>query len=119
MREGNLTEELRSVAFGTYPEVFAKFRSLSERYGGLSQDSIISAFTRVTGQGPMLNNPYIQNRRVKAISSLPADFTKDQVGEMLRSPDANEQALRRVEQKVDLEASEIIRHLRKILEGGL
>ena len=27
--------------------------------------------------------------------------------------------LRRVEQKVDLEASEIIRRLRKILEGGL
>ncbi len=118
MREGNLTEELRSVAFGTYPEVFAKFRSLSERYGGLSQDSIISAFTRVTGQGPMLNNPYIQNRRVKAISSLPADFTKDQVGEMLRSPDANEQALRRVEHGLEYTAYPLF-HMRKVYQDLL
>ena len=114
----NLTEELRSVQFGTYPELFAKFRSLSERYGGLSQDSIISAFTRVTGQRPMLNNPYIQNRRVKAISSLPADFTKDQVGEMLRSPDANEQALRRVEHGLEYTAYPLF-HMRKVYQDLL
>ena len=36
-----------------------------------------------------------------------------------RRTDRIQITLRRVEQKVDLEASEIIRRLRKILEGGL
>lgn len=41
-----------------------------------------------------LMQPSIQNRRVKAIPTLPFDFTKEEVGEFLRRPYDNERALR-------------------------
>lgn len=119
MREArNLTEALQQAAFGSYQEIFETFRTLSQKYGNLSQDGMIAAFTRVSGQGAFLNNPYIQNRRVKGISSLPADFTKDQVGEMLRSAESNEQPLRQVEHGLEYTAYPLF-HMRKVYQDLL
>ena len=39
----NLTSELRSVACESYPEVFARFRQLSERYGDMPAGAGTSA----------------------------------------------------------------------------
>jgi hypothetical protein len=44
----------------------------------------------------MPNMTPIQNARVKAISPLPADYTKEDIGEFLRNPYGNEKQLRQV-----------------------
>lgn len=114
----NLTNELRGLQFASYPEIFKKFKALSDKYGGMTSGQLINAFTRVSGQMYDRNNPYIQNRRVKQISSLPADFTKDQVGEMLRAPENNEQALRQVEHGLEYTAYPLF-HMKKVYQDLL
>ena len=111
----NLTEELRRVQFASFPEIFRKFKSLSDRYGGMSTEHLISAFTRVTGRTFETNNPYIQNRRVKQVSSLPGNYTKEKVGEMLTSPDSNELGLRQVEHGLEFTAYPLF-HTRKVYQ---
>lgn len=91
-----LNEELRKLEFADFPQIYDKFRVLSENYGGMPADSIISAFTRTIGGNYARNNPYIQNRRVKQISSLPGNFTKDQVADMITDANNNELPLRQV-----------------------
>lgn len=114
----NLNEELRQTQFGSYAEVFQKFRALSEKYGGLSTDSLISAFSRVTGVSYERNNPYIQNRRVKQIASLPVDYSKDKVADMLVNASNNEQPLRSVEHALEITAYPLF-HLRKVYQDLL
>ena len=113
-----LSEELRSVQFGSYAEVFQKFNALSQRYRNLSTDSLISAFSRVSGVTYEWNNPYIQNRRVKAISSLPVDYSKDKVADMLVNAGNNEQPLRSVEHALEVTAYPLF-HLRKVYQDIL
>lgn len=114
----NLSQELRGAQFGSYNEVFKKFNALSAKYGNLSTGSLISAFSRVTGVSYEHNNPYIQNRRVKEIASLPVDYSKDKVGEMLVNPDNNEQPLRSVEHSLEVTAYPLF-HLRKVYQDLL
>lgn len=113
-----LSEELRSVQFGSYAEVFQKFNALSQKHGNLSTDKLISAFSRVTGASYEWNNPYIQNRRVKAISSLPVDYSKDKVADMLVNASNNEQPLRSVEHALEVTAYPLF-HLRRVYQDLL
>ena len=115
---GSIREELRSVQFSPYGEIFGKFKELSEKYGGLSTDSLVSAFGSVIGGGYSRNNPYIQNRRVKAISSLPVDYSKDDVAELIRNPDNNELALRQVMHGLEYTAYPLF-HMRKVYQDLL
>lgn len=114
----NLRDEMRNVQFGSYADVFKKFQTLSERYGNLSMDGLISAFSSVTGTRYEWNNPYIQNRRVKQIASLPVDYSKDKVAEMLIAPDNSEQPLRSVEHALEVTAYPLF-HLRKVYQDIL
>lgn len=114
----NLTNDLQDVQFMDYADVFKKFRSLSDRYGGLSSEALIGAFNRVTGTMYEWNNPYIQNRRVKQIASLPVDYSKDKVADMLIHPDNNEQPLRSVEHSLEVTAYPLF-HLRKVYQDLL
>ena len=114
----NLAQEFRQAQFGSYADVFKKFSALSAKYGNLSTDSLISAFGRVTGVSYERNNPYIQNRRVKQIASLPVDYSKDKVADMLVSPDNNEQPLRSVEHALEVTAYPLF-HLRKVYQDLL
>lgn len=85
---------------GVYREAIDRFNAISSQYSGiLSAQAFASAFSRA-GFG-MANQPDLQNSRVKGISSLPVDYTKDQIGEFLRFPYAHEQEIR--------ETSEILR----------
>ena len=80
-------------AANSYGSLLARMNNIIVAYGGnLSADSMASAFARA-GLG-LANMPQLQNRRVKAISSLPADFTKEEIGAFLRAPYGNERALR-------------------------
>lgn len=114
----SLGNELRGMQFASYPEIYNRFRGLAEKYGDLSMEQIIGAFTRVTANKWIINNPYIQNRRVKQISSLPKDYTKDQVVEMIRNPDSNEQPLREVAHGLEYTAYPLW-HMRKVYQDLL
>ena len=113
-----LNDELRTLQYNSYADIFKKFNALSEKYGNLSSDKLISAFSTVTGVRYERNNPYIQNRRVKQIASLPQNYTKDKVGEMLTNPDNNELPLRQVEHALEVTAYPLF-HLRKVYQDLL
>lgn len=92
--------ETKTPAQGFHRTAIQKFNELSEQYAGiLSAQAFASAFSRA-GMG-MANQPSLQNSRIKAISSLPVNYTKTQIGEFLRNPYSHEQELR--------ETSEILR----------
>lgn len=114
----NLTDEMREIRFSSYADVFQKFNTLSEKYKNLSTDSLISAFSRATGISYEKNDPYIQNRRVKQISSLPVDYSKDKVADMLVNAGNNEQPLRSVEHALEVTAYPLF-HLRKVYQDLL
>ena len=60
----------------------------------MGSDAFYNAFSRV-GYG-LNNEPFINNMRVKAINPLPADYTKEELGEFLLSPQTSELSLRKV-----------------------
>lgn len=99
----------------SYRELYEHFRELAGKYGNLPVENIISAYVRSSSDrvvSPFLTDPYIQNRRVKAISSLPVDYTKDKVVEMLRVPEESERGLREVSHALEWTAYPI-RKIRK------
>lgn len=114
----DLTNEFKEMQYSSYSDIFKRFKKLSAEYGGMPVGSMINAFTRVTGGTYYRNNPYIQNRRVQAISSLPADFSKNKVAEMLTAPLANEMPLRQVEHALEYTAYPLL-HTRKMYQDLL
>lgn len=105
----NLTEQLNSVSGASYSDIFKKFRELSAMYGDLPVSSLISAYNAanggVFGFGSMYTpNPYVQNRRVKAIATRPADYSKDEVASFVIHPDSSEKQLRAVEKGLEYTA---------------
>ena len=109
----DLQTELRSVQFASYPKIFGRLRELAAQYGDLPMDAVSGAFMRAASNTYTRNNPYIQNRRVKAISSLPMNYSKDKVAEMLTAPDGNEQGLRQVAHALEWTAYPLF-HTRKV-----
>lgn len=103
-----LTQEMRSVSGSSYPDIFKKFRSLAAEYGDLPMSSLISAYNAAAGMlgfGNMYTpNPYVQNRRVKGISTRPADYSKDEVAAFVEQPDTSEKELRAVEKGLEYTA---------------
>ena len=70
-----------------------KFNKIAVNYMGvMPQDNFYSAFARAGLT--WANATPIQNNRVKAISSLPVDYTKEEIGGMLRKPYESEKPLR-------------------------
>lgn len=108
----NLSVEINSVRYNSFPEIFKKMRELSSEYGNLPAEVLIKSFRKAGGLNIGLADPYIQNRRVKAISTLPKDYTKDKVAEMLIAPNGNEKGLRQVEHSLEYTAYPLF-HTRK------
>ena len=79
-------------AYSSYGEFFDDFRTLAQKYGDLSAESVMAAYNRAAAY----TNPFVQNNRVKRISSFPINFTKDQIVKMLQNPNGNEVQLRQV-----------------------
>lgn len=78
-------------------KVIERFNELADSYAGvLSAQSIFNAFSRAGAN--LANQPQIQNQRVKSISSLPNDYTKEAIGGFLREPYFNEIPLRQTSQ---------------------
>jgi len=75
----------------TYQQMFEK---VAAQYRDVGADRMFGAFKRtIEGYN---QNPFLQNRRVKTISSFPEDYDKDKVAAMLRNPYDNEAPLRQV-----------------------
>lgn len=112
------TSELNKLQYSSFPKIFERFRKMAAENQGISMSSITSAFAGINSGRYGLANPYIQNRRVKQISSLPADFTKDQVAEMLTKPYDSEQPLRQVAHILEYTAYPLF-HIRKVYQEML
>lgn len=108
MSQIGLGQELQKVSGATFPDIFNKFRQLSDQYGGLPVSNLISAFTAAMGPigfGNMATgDPYVNNRRVKGIATRPAKFTKNQVAEFVENPENSEKQLRAVERGLEYTA---------------
>ena len=115
----NMATELRSVRYKSYQEIYDKMRELSDEYSNIPYDRLVSVFGGASEWGSALSaNPYIQNRRVKAISTAPAGHTKDEVAEMLQTPEGNELGLRQVERALEYSAYPMF-HTRKVYQDLL
>ena len=89
-----MAKQTRSPAYQTYAEWF---NTLSDKYVGLPVDAVQRAYQRALPFSSMYTaSPYTQNQRVKRISSLPVDTSKDDIVSMLQKPDENEEGLRQV-----------------------
>lgn len=74
-----------------------RFNKLAQTYATvLPDDSLYTAFVKAGNE--TANFSPIQNNRIKAISTLPVDFTKEEIGEFLRTPYNNEKPLRQTSQ---------------------
>ena len=82
----------RPAAFESYGEYFSALRNLASQYGNLPA----SGFYKAWAQAAALTNPYIQNNRVKRVSTLPGNYDKKSIVTMLKSPQNNEIELRSV-----------------------
>lgn len=98
----NLNQEIQKLQYADYPEIFRRFRSLASE-SGLPMNDVLGAFARV-GKKYGLMDPYIQNRRVKAIPTLPNSHDKNAVGDMLVAPQDNETGLREVSHALEFTA---------------
>lgn len=104
-RNKGMTDELRAASFGTYGDMFAKYKQLASEYGTLSPEGMVNAFRNATGWGNLYTpNPYVQNNRIKGISTRPAHYTKEQVAKMIEAPEGNEKNLRAVERALEFSA---------------
>lgn len=104
-RNKGMTAELRAASFGTYGDMFAKYKQLASEYGTLSPEGMVNAFRNATGWGNLYTpNPYVQNNRIKGISTRPAHYTKEQVAKMIEAPEGNEKNLRAVERALEFSA---------------
>jgi len=112
------TSELSKLQYESFPEIFSRFRRLAAENQGVPMASITSAFSGINSGRYGMANPYIQNRRVKQISSLPVNFTKDKVGEMLTKPYESEQPLRQVAHILEYTAYPLF-HIRKVYQEML
>lgn len=84
----------QNIDYSSYPTMI---RSMVNKYGKLPMDRVMDAFARSwADDGIYTADPYIQNRRVKQISSLPVQYQYNEVAEMVQQPDENEEPLRQV-----------------------
>lgn len=81
------------TGYTTYNDLF---KQLAQKYKDMPIDNVIAAFGRTSASAGFTANPYVQNRRVKAISSLPVNYSYDKVADMITKPNENEQPLRQV-----------------------
>lgn len=112
------TSELNKLQYAAFPQIFEKLRTMAAENQGMPISAISTAFAGINAGRYGMANPYIQNRRVKQISSLPVNFTKDKVGEMLTAPYDSEQPLRQVSHILEYTAYPLF-HIRKTYQNLL
>lgn len=92
----------------TYANLLQQMKTLANEYSGLPTSAILGAYSRA-----MANNPWIQNKRVRQINSLPADYSKDVIGDAIKDPGANGFTLRGVHHALEATAYPMLK-IRKV-----
>lgn len=88
-----MTEAVNSAgAYTSYNEYFGALRTLAAQYQNMPIENVFNAWARAS----TAVNPYIQNQRVKKINTMPGDYGKGEIVNMLKAPNGNEEALRQV-----------------------
>jgi len=77
----------------TTDDIRKRWASVFKNYGSLGFDSIYNVWNANMN---MINNPFVQNRRIKQINSPAIKMTKDDLNSALADPDAHEDQLRSV-----------------------
>lgn len=115
----SVMQELNTVRYGSFDRITSKIQELSSKYDGMPMESIIAAFGR-TGISQSLDNinPYIQNRRVKTISSAPNNYSKTEVDNMLRNVYNSERPLREVHHALEYTSYPLL-HTRVVYQNLL
>lgn len=80
-------------ADNAYGKTLDNLNGLVQQYSAFMPGGQIYAAFRQAALN-MANQPQIQNARIKAISSLPADYTKEDIGSFLQNPYGSEKPLR-------------------------
>ena len=88
----------------TWAELAKSIKRLNGQYGSLGMGSIFSAWTAAGGMNLLTQWPQIQNARIKGVNTRAADYTKDQIAEMVQNPSSNERELRAVSASLDASA---------------
>lgn len=115
----NLTRELNAVKYADYPTMFKKMRELAAEYGEMPMDNLVNAFSAVKMFGNMgMNNPFVQNRRVKGIGSLPSKYDKNDIADFLKAPGSSEQPLRQAEKSLEISSYPLF-HMRTLYQNLL
>lgn len=78
----------------SYSAVFEKFNNIISTYGTLPIDNIYAAFGRAVSYWN--NVPSIQNARIKALSPLPCDYSKEMLNQFLTAPQNSEFELQQI-----------------------
>lgn len=73
-----------------YADLFSKARSIAKRFEKMDPDSVYDAMYLASIDG----DPDTHNNRVKHITSVPIDYDKDKIADMLKNPDFSEEPLR-------------------------
>ena len=92
----------------TYANLLQQMKTLANEYSGLPTSAILGAYSRAKA-----NNPWIQNKRVRQINSLPADYSKDVIGDAIKDPGANGFTLRGVHRALEATAYPMLK-IRKV-----
>lgn len=78
----------------SYTTLARGMMGLSKEFSDIPVEEAYKAFVNAGGYGTLLREPFVQNRRVKAYNTLPKDITKDQLVDMVKDPNENEESLR-------------------------
>lgn len=116
MSNTRVAAELSSLKYSSFPEIFAKMRDLQTEFGNMPMNALIGAFGSVMGYAGQ--DPYTQNRRVKGISTKPANYTKTEIADMIQHPTTSEQPLRAVEAALEYSAYPLF-HTRTVYQNLL
>ena len=73
-----------------YADLFAKAQKIAKRFENMDRDDVYDAMYLAAIDG----DPNTHNSRVKHITSVPVDYDKDRISEMLKDPDHSERPLR-------------------------
>lgn len=79
----------------SYTYLAKRMAEMREQYPNIPFETVFKSFMRAGGMG-FLNMPDVQNNRVRAMNTRPANFTKDDIAKMVQAPDQSEQALRAI-----------------------
>lgn len=88
----------------TWAELAKGIQRLNSQYGSLGMGSIFSAWTAAGGFSLLNGWPQIQNARIKGINTKAADYTKDEIADMVQTPGSHEKELRAVSASLDSSA---------------